>query len=247
MFEAKIVKSPIQYYNNIQLEYFGKRIKKTMVPVYSPYVSRHTDAVIEYGAIERKHRILDVGCGMGKYTLDMLKKGYHVEGLDLSPFLLQQMLVYNNNRFPLQLHAADILEAPEELNASFDRVVGFMVLHHLHVLEASFQAVFRLLKPGGEVIFLEPNPYNPLFHFQIWFSKGMSYEGEKGLLDMKRRKVFDAMQFAGFKDPALKRIGLFPPMLYNTKGGRKIDHLFTDYFPVDGIKAFQLFKARKPD
>jgi len=216
-----------------------------MVPVYSPYVSRHTEEVIAFGEISKQHKVLDVGCGMGKYTMDMLQKGYQVEGLDLSPFLLQQFLIYNNNRFPLKLHAADVLDAPEELFEQFDRVIGFMTLHHLHELSASLTSVYRLLKPGGQVIFLEPNPYNPLFHFQIWFTPGMNYTGEKGRLDMNKKKVFGAMKSAGFETPALKRFGLFPPQLYNHFLGQKIDHAFSKYFPIDGMKAFQLFKATK--
>ena len=88
-----IIKSPIQYYNNIQLEYFSQKIKKTMVPANTPYVNRHVDELIKYGKITRTDRVLDVGCGMGKYTLNMLAKGYKVEGLDLNAFLLQQFFL----------------------------------------------------------------------------------------------------------------------------------------------------------
>ncbi len=244
---SNVVKSPIQYYNNIQLNYFGKRIKKTMLPIYSPYVSRHTDELIKYAEIKKTDKILDVGCGMGKYTLDMLKKGYKVEGLDLSPFLLQQFLRYNNNMFQTKLHAADILEAPEELNETFDVIVGYMTLHHLHILETSFQAIYRLLKPGGKVIFLEPNPYNPLFHLQIWLTPNMNYEGEKGLKDMRCSKVYTAMEFAGFENCDVHRFGLLPPVLYNNKVGRALDHGFTRIRPLQSAMAFQLFKAQKPD
>ncbi len=243
---SSIIKSPITYYNNVQLHYFGKKIKRTMVPVYSDYVSRHANELIQFAGIEKHHRVLDVGCGMGKYTMDMLAKGYKVEGLDLSPFLLQQFLRYNDNRFNVKLHAADILEAPEELNEQFDFVIGYMTLHHLHVLHASFQSMFRLLKPGGKLIFLEPNPYNPLFHMQILFTKGMSYKGEKGLLDMTRNKIYNAMGFSGFIKPRLRRFGFFPPAIYNIAIGKKIDNGLSKIRPLQGIMAFQLFAAEKP-
>lgn len=241
-----IVKSPIQYYNNIQLEYFSQKIKKTMVPANTPYVSRHVDELIKFGNITRKDRILDVGCGMGKYTLNMLTKGYNVEGLDLNPFLLQQFLRYNDNRFPVKLHLADIVEAPEELNGQFDFVIGFMVLHHLHILHTCFQSMFRLLKPGGKIIFLEPNPYNPLFHMQIWFTPGMSYEGEKGLKDMTRKKITKSIEFAEFGNVDIHRFGMFPPAIYNSKLGNKTDHLLSDIKPLSPVMAFQLISATKP-
>ena len=241
-----IIKSPIQYYNNIQLEYFSQKIKKTMVPGESAYVNRHVDELIRYGKITRKDKVLDVGCGMGKYTLNMLTKGYNVEGLDLNPFLLQQFLRYNDNRFPVKLHLADIIEAPEELNGQYDYVIGFMVLHHLHILHTCFQSMYRLLKPGGKIIFLEPNPYNPLFHMQIWFTPGMSYAGEKGLKDMIRKKLSFAAEFANFTGLDIHRFGMFPPALYNKNAGAKVDHAISNTKFLSPVMAFQLITATKP-
>lgn len=240
-----IIKSPIRYYNNIQLEYFSQKVKKTMMPVKSAYVDKHVDELIKESGITRKDKILDVGCGMGKYTLNLLSKGYQVEGLDLNPLLLQQFLMYNNNLFNVKLHSADIVEAPEELNEQYDCIIGFMVLHHLHVLETCFQSMNRLLKPGGKIIFLEPNPYNPLFHLQIWFTPGMSYKGEKGLLDMTRKKLFTAMEFARFEDMKIHRFGMFPPQVYNKKAGQRIDRFLSDINLLSPVKAFQLISGTK--
>ncbi len=241
-----IIKSPIQHYNKIQLEYFSQKIKKTMIPVESAYVDRHVDELIKFGKINRKDKILDVGCGMGKYTLNLLSKRYQVEGLDLNGILLQQLLRYNDNRFPVKLHLADIAEAPEELNEKYDFVIGFMVLHHLHILQTCFQSMFRLLKPGGKIIFLEPNPYNPLFHFQIWFTPGMSYAGEKGLTDMTKNKIFRSLDFAEFGNIQIQRFGMFPPVIYNSKLGKKIDHTISKYSVFSPVMAFQLISATKP-
>ena len=40
--------------------------------------------------ISQKHRILDVGCGYGRITIPLAKMGYQVEGIDLSPNLLEE-------------------------------------------------------------------------------------------------------------------------------------------------------------
>ena len=42
----------------------------------------------------------------------------------------------------------------------FDVVTGYAILHHLPVLE-SLREVFRVLRPGGRVLFFEPNLTNP--------------------------------------------------------------------------------------
>ncbi len=241
-----VIPSPIKYYNNIQLEYFSQKIKKTMIPVNSAYVDNHVTELIKAGGLKKTDRILDVGCGMGKYTLNLLNKGFQVEGLDLNPLLLQQLLRYNNNLFHVKLHLADIAEAPQELNGQFDQVIGFMVLHHLHILPTCFESMYRLLKPGGKIIFLEPNPFNPLFHLQIWFTPGMSYKGEKGLKDMTRSKLFSALEHAGFEDMNLKRFGIFPPAVYNSKSGKKLDQFISSSGIFNPVKAFQLIMAQKP-
>lgn len=230
-----VVLSNIRFHNNQQLDYFGQKIKKTMIPVASPYVLRHIREVIDFAGIKRSDKIIDIACGMGKYTLNFLAQGFQVEGLDLSPFLLQQLLIHNDNKFNVRLHAADVLDAPEELNDQFDVVMGFMALHHFHNLHACFQAMYRIAKPGGKVVFLEPNAYNPLYYAQIALTPGMSWKGDKGVADMTQSKLFEAMKFAGWKNMSIKRFGFYPPFVANTKFGQATEkHL-------EGIKALNYF------
>lgn len=46
-------------------------------------------------------------------------------------------------------------------NASFDLVYGASILHHLDI-KMAIREIFRVLKPGGVMLFLEPLIYNPL-------------------------------------------------------------------------------------
>ncbi len=44
----------------------------------------------------------------------------------------------------------------------FDYVIGNGILHHLYYnLDQSLINLHKLLKPGGKIIFIEPNIYNP--------------------------------------------------------------------------------------
>ena len=55
----------------------------------------------------------------------------------------------------------------------------------------------QLVKPGGRVAFLEPNPLNPLYYIQMAVMPGMSWEGDGGIVRMRPRRVLGAMQAAG--------------------------------------------------
>jgi ubiquinone/menaquinone biosynthesis C-methylase UbiE len=164
----QVIPSPIQYHNRNQLDYFGQKIKKTMIPVDSYYVNNHVEHLIKFSGISTKDKILEVSFGMGKFTFPLLKRRFKITGLDLSPFLLEQLLRYNDNMFDIPLLACDVLDAPHELDNSFDHVIGFFTLHHFHNLRICFQALARLVKSGGTVCFVEPNAFNPLYYVQIF-------------------------------------------------------------------------------
>lgn len=240
-----VVRSSIQYHNQQQLEYFDQKIKKTMLPADSNYVRRHIKEFISFSGISTQDDILEVGCGMGKFTFPLLKQGYKITGLDLSPFLLSKLLEYNDNRFEIPLINSDILEIPEEYTGRFDKVIVFFTLHHFHHLETYFQAMARVLKPGGEVIFLEPNAFNILYYFQIFFTPGMSWKGDKGVFDMKPAKFRKAAEYANLSMGASYTYGFFPPFMVNTSWGPGVERflekprVFKKYLP------FQLVKLTK--
>ena len=94
-------------------------------------------------------RVLEVGCGMGRYTLLLAERGIRVEGIDLSaPAARPAARVTRSDRFDIPLHAGDVLAPPEPLG-TFDAVVGFFALHHIHDLPATYRAMAGLVAPGG--------------------------------------------------------------------------------------------------
>lgn len=243
----QLVKSAINYHNTIQLDYFAEKVKKTMLPVDSYYVNRHVNKFIDYSGISRDDNLLEVGCGMGKFTIPLLNRGYNITGLDLSPVLLQMLLEYVDNKFKIDLISSDILELSEDYNDKFDHVIGFFTLHHFLHLETYLKAMSRVLKPTGSIIFLEPNAYNPLYYIQIAFSRSMSWKGDKGVAKMTSNNFHRAATYAGLENVSIQKYGFFPPFIVNTPVGRFTEKVLEKIKLFNGVSAFQIIKMDKPE
>lgn len=111
------------------------------------------DALIAQAQIATRHRVLDVGCGTGTLTL-MAKRAAptaEVVGIDGDPKILaiaREKAGHTAVQFDEGLATA--LPHPD---ASFDRVLTSLVLHHLTTAdkERSFAEMLRVLRPGGEL------------------------------------------------------------------------------------------------
>ena len=233
----------VQRHNASQRRYFEQAEKPTMVPRDTRYLNRHVDELLLATRIGPGDRVLEVGCGMGRYTLLLADRGIHVEGLDLSPRLLERLAEFDAGRHEIPLHCADVLDPPLELLGGFDAVVGLFALHHMHDLAASLASAARLLRPGGCLAFCEPNPYNPLYYVQIALRPGMTWEGDGGLVRIRRRPISRDLEAAGFGDLFWTRFGFFPPFLTNGPLGAVERPL--EAFPLwRGALPFQLFGGR---
>jgi SAM-dependent methyltransferase len=229
-------------HNRAQLRYY-EQDKPGMVPTGSPYLRRHVDALAGFAGLEPGQRVLEVGCGMGRYTLLLAERGLAVEGLDLSPVLLERLRTFAGERFELPLHVADVVEPPAALLGSFDAVVGFFALHHIHDLGLSLRSMSRLLVPGGRIAFLEPNPYNPLYYVQMAVKPEMTWEGDRGMLRMRPGVILPALEAAGLADLAHRRFGFFPPFLANSRGGPRAEAVLERVRVLEPALPFQLFRG----
>ncbi len=102
-------------------------------------------------------RILDYGCGSGWLSTYLAQRGALVEGFDISAKLVELGLrrAHINGvgeKVHLRKMIAEQLEYP---NGMFDRAVGISILHHVSLSEAG-RELFRVLKPGGKALFIEP-------------------------------------------------------------------------------------------
>jgi len=182
---------------------------------------------------------------MGRYTFAIADRGLLVEGMDLSETLLERLRQFDSGRYGIPVFRGDILDPPAGLDRRFDAVVGFFTLHHLHDVTGCLGAMRALAKQGGRIVFLEPNPLNVLYYLQMARVPGMSWSGDKGILNMREEKVFAAMRSAGLANVTVERFGFLPPFFVNRSWGPRVEGAL-ERLPWQRFLPFQLFRGDVP-
>jgi len=103
------------------------------------------------GGINGK-RILDVGCGWGGFLLMARSTGADVVGCDLSP----EACEFANNKLGITVYQSDLSSCMSSVG-DVDAVVMRDIIEHPINPLIDMQAAYRILKPGGLLLFHTPN------------------------------------------------------------------------------------------
>ncbi len=118
---------------------------------------RRARMLCEHGRLSAGDRLLEVGCGTGLFTeLVRSVTGATIVGTDLSPELVDEA----RQRLPEVTFRVEDAVHLSFGPGSFDGVYGSSILHHLEI-DAALAEIRRVLKPGGRMVFAEPNMVNP--------------------------------------------------------------------------------------
>jgi ubiquinone/menaquinone biosynthesis C-methylase UbiE len=112
--------------------------------------------LVEFGAYHGK-KILEIGCGVGVDLVRFAKAGAQVTGIDLSQTAIDlagKNLSQNSLNGTLRVMDGENLEYPDE---TFDVVYAHGVLQYTGDPEKMVREAFRVLKKGGEGIFMVYN------------------------------------------------------------------------------------------
>ena len=128
------------YYNEISIEYNNIRLdEKRLMDYVINILNKHIKC--------ENAKILDIGCGTGKYGELMKKNGYKVIGIDRSKNQIQQA------KQLIEAYIANATKLPFEDNY-FDSCTMIMMLQQLTKEDRieAFKEVYRVLKKDGVLI-----------------------------------------------------------------------------------------------
>jgi len=160
-------------------------------------------------------RVLDFGCGHGMAAVVLARRGAKVTAIDLSwGYLSEARKRARANSVDVQFVQANGERLPFA-NASFERIWGNAILHHLN-LQTTATELFRALAPGGVAVFAEPWGENPILS---WARNRMAYPGKQRTPDEQPisrrdirllRTVFPHVQVKGYQLLSMARRVLRP-------------------------------------
>ena len=105
-------------------------------------------------------KILEVGCGKGKESLELSRAGAEVTGIDFSHNAISSLKnIIEATSSKMTALQCDARNLPFQGN-SFDLVFSQGVIEHFTNPQPLLREQFRVLKPGGIIVVEVPNKYN---------------------------------------------------------------------------------------
>lgn len=165
--------------------------------------------------VHQNTRILDIGCGHADFLETIYIKTPNTYGIDPDKNAIEKNTIIRNK----VVGFADNLPFKDNF---FDLVVSAWVLEHLKNPKKAFKEIYRILKPGGKVIFLTPNVWN----YNVWMIRIVPDRFH----DFFTRKLYDRQENDTY------------PKQYKINSIKKIDKTL---LPI-GFKKFQLILNSDP-
>jgi len=161
--------SPREYWNARAARYAGEGeglaavCSFGMPAFYNGYIhALQQRALAPWLDLPRGSRVLEIGCGVGRWTRRLAQAGHEVVGFDLS----RQMIAdatrragQDGVRARCRFFVADC--ASFALGREFDRILGVTVLQHImddSRFGAAIEHIARHLAPSGRAVLLEAAP-----------------------------------------------------------------------------------------
>lgn len=144
-------------------------------------------------------RTLEVGCGEGRVSRDLVDRGHRVIGIDASPTLIRLARDTDSRSWYLRADGAALPFA----NESFDLVVFYNSLMDIDEMEQSVREAARVLRPGGALCACVTHPMADAGKFEstegnAHFTIEGTYLGPRRWFSGTEERDGLTMEFAGW-------------------------------------------------
>lgn len=178
------------------------------------YYSEHKAKITKKFISSNVKEILEFGCGIGR-NLPSLQKEFPTSNLYGSDISTESLIIAKNNNIKVQFIQDDELE---QYNEYFGLIFIAGVYHHIapELRDEVTKKVISLLKPKGQLICFEHNPYNPLTRHMV---NTCEFDNDAVLLNINEVKNIFVKQdlsvvksaYTLFVPPKLKRLNFIEP------------------------------------
>jgi 2-polyprenyl-3-methyl-5-hydroxy-6-metoxy-1,4-benzoquinol methylase len=155
------------------------------------------ERILKFCSDKIQGRVLDVGCGDGFFTAQILQRFNlkNVYGLDISSKAVD-LARLKHPEIKFQQGALDHI--PEETN-SIDSVTMIEVIEHLVDIEGTLKELFRVMKPGG-ILLITTTDFNLLKQviIAIFFFEKYFYPTNPHIRFFKKSTLADILSKNGF-------------------------------------------------
>jgi 2-polyprenyl-3-methyl-5-hydroxy-6-metoxy-1,4-benzoquinol methylase len=180
-----------QWYESL-FENYGEKYDKE---VFTQGTLGECDFIEKEINYNKQLKILDIGCGTGRHSLELARRGYQLTGIDLSNSLLdraREKALAQNLRVDFQIQDARKLLFADEFDLAIMLCEGAFPLMETDEMNYQIlQSAAKALKPNGKLIFTTLNGLFPLFHSVKDFIAAQTLEGNT----TSDKNSFDLMIF----------------------------------------------------
>ena len=174
----------------------------------------------------RSRTVLDLGCGMGTFTLEAARRGARAVGVDMMAAALRAAArVAGEENVPTARFVLGDVAALPARTGSTDVVLAADLTEHLD--DATFQAMLsetrRVLRPGGHVVLYTPEASHL---FERLRDAGIMKQDPSHIAVRNGRELAAALQRAGF---TVERVRYLPSHL---PGWNLLERAFARWLPL---------------
>ncbi len=122
------------------------------------FIEKHIPFYEKVLQLSKNDNILEAGCGIGSYSREFVRCGYHVVGMDLSPnFLSEAQEITQRENLEIEFILGDYNEMSFEEKFSVIFFEGSFFYKSKEGLELLLTRIHKALIPNGRLYFEHPN------------------------------------------------------------------------------------------
>ncbi len=159
-------------------------------------------------------KLLDVGCGGGRYLNRMQRLGWQAEGVDFD----EQATRRAREQYGVKTYTGDLCALHLSDN-HYDAITMSHTIEHLVHPQATLQECWRILKPGGRLVLVTPNVESNAANLFGVFWRG--WEPPRHLQLFSADTLSQLAQRSGFKVAEVRTSAAASAIVYRVSAGNQ--------------------------